>query len=150
MVRLRTPKSYVKSRQSESNKRSQISVTFFGEATGPGQNKCRCSYLPELGTIGEKQIAALVGVAPLNRDSGTYSGRRTTWGGRSRVRSALYMSALVASRYNPVIKAFYDRLVESGKPGKVALTACMRKLLVILNAICKHGEYWRGQEAPAQ
>ena len=117
---------------------------------GPQLAATMLAYLPELGTIGEKQIAALVGVAPLNRDSGTYSGRRTTWGGRSRVRSALYMSALVASRYNPVIKAFYDRLVESGKPGKVALTACMRKLLVILNAICKHGEYWRGQEAPAQ
>ena len=105
------------------------------------------AYLPELGTVDEKQIAALVGVAPLNRDSGKFSGRRTTWGGRSRVRSALYMAALSASRHNPVIKAFYDRLVESGKPKKVALTACMRKLLVILNAICMHGEYWREESA---
>ena len=114
---------------------------------GPQLAATAIAYLPELGTVDEKQIAALVGVAPLNRDSGAYSGRRTTWGGRSRVRSALYMSALSASRHNPVIKAFYDRLVESGKPKKVALTACMRKLLVILNAMLRNGEYWREESA---
>ncbi len=104
------------------------------------------AYLPELGALNEKQIAALVGVAPLNRDSGRFSGRRSIWGGRARVRPVLYMSALAASRHNPVIKAFYERLVNAGKPKKVALTASMRKLLVTLNAMVKNGEYWRDTE----
>lgn len=91
------------------------------------------AYLPELGALDRRQIAALVGVAPFNRDSGTMRGRRTIWGGRARVRAALYMGALVATRHNPVIKDFYLRLLAAGKPKKVALTACMRKLLVILN-----------------
>ncbi len=87
---------------------------------------------------------ALVGVAPFNRDSGTLRGKRTTvWGGRARVRTALYMGALVASRYNPVIKDFYQRLLAAGKPKKLALTACMRKLLLILNSMLKHGSSWR-------
>lgn len=108
------------------------------------------AYLPELGRIGNKQVCALVGVAPLNRDSGRYSGRRFVWGGRGRVRAALYMSALSASRHNPRIRAFYERLLESGKPKKVALVACMRKLLTILNAMLRHGEYWRAEEPPVR
>ena len=100
--------------------------------------------LPELGTLDRKSIAALVGVAPLNRDSGTFRGRRSVWGGRAQVRAVLYMGALRAAFCNPVIGAFYRRLVAAGKPKKVALTACMRKLLVILNAMVRSGEYWRG------
>jgi transposase len=99
--------------------------------------------LPELGKLNRRQIAALVGVAPLNQDSGLYRGRRRVWGGRASVRSALYMAALVAARFNPVIKAFYDRLVAAGKPKKVALTACMRKILTILNAMVKHRTHWQ-------
>ena len=91
------------------------------------------AYLPELGTLDRRQVAALVGVAPFNLDSGTLRGKRTVWGGRARVRAALYMSALVASRFNPVIRDFYQRLLAAGKPKKLALTACMRKLLVIPN-----------------
>ena len=90
-----------------------------------------------------KQIAALVGVAPLNRDSGTLRGRRTTWGGRAVVRAALYMSTLVATKHNPVIKVFYQRLRGAGKMPKVALVACMHKLVTILNAIVKHRTPWR-------
>lgn len=101
------------------------------------------AYLPELGTLDRRQIAALVGVAPFNRDSGTLRGKRTVWGGRSRVRAVLYMGALVASRYNPVIRAFYRRLLAAGKPKKLALTACMRKLLLILNSMLKHRSPWR-------
>ena len=97
------------------------------------------AYLPELGTLNRKQIAALVGVAPINRDSGTMRGRRAVWGGRARVRTVLYMGALVASRYNPVIREFYQRLLAAGKSRKVALTACMRKLLAILNGMVKSG-----------
>ena len=98
--------------------------------------------LPELGKLDRKQIAALVGVAPYNRDSGPHRGKRTVWGGRSRVRAALYMGALVASRWNPVIRDFYQRLLATGKPKKVALTACMRKLLTILNSMMRTGERW--------
>ncbi len=101
------------------------------------------AYLPELGALDRRQVAALVGVAPFNRDSGTLRGKRTVWGGRARVRSALYMGALVASRYNPVIRDFYQRLLAAGKPKKLALTACMRKLLVILNSMLKHRSPWR-------
>ena len=81
-------------------------------------------------------------VAPFNRDSGTLRGKRTVWGGRARVRTALYMGAMVASRFNPVIRDFYQRLLSAGKPKKLALTACMRKLLVILNSMLKHGSSW--------
>ena len=101
--------------------------------------------LPELGTLGRKEIACLVGVAPINRDSGTYRGKRMVYGGRARVRSALYMATLVATQHNPVIRAFYHRLVEAGKAKKVALTACMRKLLTILNAMIKHNTPWAYQ-----
>lgn len=90
--------------------------------------------LPELGSLNRKQIAALAGIAPMNRDSGKWRGRRTIIGGRSRVRTAMYMGALSATRYNEAIQPFYERLREAGKPKKLALTACMRKLLTILNA----------------
>jgi transposase len=99
--------------------------------------------LPELGTLDRKQIAALVGVAPFNRDSGQMRGRRTTWGGRAKVRASLYMAALVASRYNPVLKAFYQRLIAAGKAKKLALTAVMRKLLTIVNAMLRDKRQWQ-------
>ena len=98
--------------------------------------------VPELGTLSRREISALIGVAPVNRDSGTMRGRRTVFGGRASVRTALYMSALVGTRHNPVIKEFYTRLVAAGKPKKVALTACIRKLLTILNAMLKNNEAW--------
>jgi transposase len=98
--------------------------------------------LPEAGTLNRKEIAALTGVAPLNRDSGKHKGKRIIWGGRAKVRSVLYMCALTAVRCNPILKAFYNRLIRAGKKPKVALTACMRKLLVILNAMLKNGTCW--------
>ena len=104
--------------------------------------------LPELGTLNRRQIATLVGVAPYNRDSGTLRGKRAVWGGRSRVRAVLYMGALVASRHNPAIRDFYQRLLAAGKPKKVALVASMRKLLVILNGMLKHGSPWCDMTQP--
>ena len=102
--------------------------------------------LPELGTLTRQQIAALVGVAPLNCDSGPLRGRRTIWGGRAHVRTVLYMGTLVATRFNPQIKAFYQRLLAAGKIKKVALTACMHKLLTMRNAMLKHRTSWQAQE----
>jgi len=93
--------------------------------------------LPELGTLNRKEVAALVGVAPFNRDSGKFRGKRAIWGGRKDVRDVLYMATLSAVRFNPVIKKFYDRLTDAGKAHKIAMTACMRKLLIILNAMVK-------------
>jgi transposase len=110
---------------------------------GPVMSVTLLANLPELGRLSSKQIAALVGVAPLNRDSGTLRGRRTVWGGRAPIRAALYMATLVATRHNSVIRAFYQRLCASGKAKKLALTACMRKLLVILNAMMKHRTAWQ-------
>ena len=106
------------------------------------------AHLPELGTLNRRQIAALVGVAPYNRDSGALRGKRAVWGGRSRVRAVLYMGALVASRHNPAIRDFYQRLLAAGKPKKVALVASMRKLLVILNGMLKHGSPWCDMTQP--
>jgi transposase len=99
--------------------------------------------LPELGTLNRKRVSALVGVAPFNRDSGKFRGKRSVWGGRAPVRSALYMGTLCAVRHNPVIKDFYNRLRDAGKPAKVALVACMRKLLTILNSMIKHQRVWQ-------
>jgi len=98
--------------------------------------------LPELGILNRRKIAALVGVAPLNRDSGTLRGKRTVWGGRAKLRAVLYMAALVGVRRNPVIAAFYQRLLNAGKAKKVALVACMRKLLTILNAMIRSKTFW--------
>jgi len=114
---------------------------------GPTVAATLLAELPELGTLDRRQAAALVGVAPLNRDSGTLRGRRTVWGGRATVRAALYMAALVATRFNPVIRPFYQRLLAAGKPKKVALTACMHKLLTILNAMLKHRSPWQANHA---
>ncbi len=115
---------------------------------GEGLATCLIARLPELGLLDRQRIAALVGVAPLNRDSGHYHGKRTVWGGRSPVRAALYMAALCATRCNPVIRRFYLRLLESGKTKKTALTACMRKLLTILNAMVKNGQAWNPNLLP--
>jgi transposase len=109
---------------------------------GPVISRTLLAELPELGELNRKQIAALVGVAPLNWDSGMMRGRRAIWGGRATVRAALYMAALVASRCNPKIREFHRRLRAGGKASKVALVACMRKLLTILNAMIKHRTRW--------
>ena len=110
---------------------------------GPALTFSLLADLPELGTLSRKQIAALVGVAPMNRDSGRWRGKRIIWGGRANVRAALYMPTVVAVRWNPLLREFYQRLVAAGNPKKVALVACMRKLLVILNAMLKHRTPWR-------
>jgi len=115
---------------------------------GPVTSRTLIGSLPELGSLNRKQIAALVGVAPLARDSGTLKGKRLVWGGRAPVRAALYMAALVASRRNPALRAFYARLVAAGKPKKLALTACMRKLLTILNAMVKTNSVWQRIDHP--
>jgi transposase len=110
---------------------------------GPLTSATLLGCLPELGRLNRKQIAALVGVAPFNRDSGQLRGRRTVWGGRAQVRAMLYMSTVSAVRCNEVIQIFYQRLRAAGKPNKVALVACMRKLLTILNAMMKHQTAWQ-------
>ena len=112
---------------------------------GPQLSAALLADLPELGALGRRQIAALAGVAPMNRDSGAMRGRRSVSGGRGRVRAVLYMGALVASRHNPVIRSFYQRLLAAGKTKKLALTACMRKLLTILNSMVKNGHRWNPQ-----
>jgi transposase len=116
---------------------------------GPTVAATLLANLPELGRLDRRQIAALVGVAPLNRDSGKYRGQRTIWGGRAQVRAPLYMAVLVAMRWNPIIKTFYRRLLAAGKKKKVALTACMRKLLTILNAMLKNKTAWQQKSATA-
>ena len=113
---------------------------------GPVLSRTMVAQVPELGTLSHKQIAALIGVAPFNRDSGTLRGRRTVYGGRAEVRAVLYMGALVATKHNPVIKAFYVRLCAAGKAKKVALTACMHKLLTIMNAMVRDRAPWQPQE----
>jgi transposase len=113
------------------------------KGVGVGTQAALMASLPELGNLSAKEIGKLAGVAPLNRDSGKMRGRRTTWGGRGNVRSALYMACLSAVKYDPVIKAFYARLCAAGKPPKVALVACMHKLLTIMNAILKSGKPWQ-------
>jgi len=114
--------------------------TFKG--IGPVNACTLLARLPELGHLDRKKIAALAGLAPMNRDSGKYRGRRTIFGGRADVRAALYMAALCAIRHNPVIKAFYERLIHAGKLRKVALTACMHKILIILNAMVRTNTPW--------
>jgi transposase len=114
------------------------------EVPGVGPNLARTliAELPELGQLTHKEIAALAGVAPFPRDSGRMRGKRMVWGGRASVRTALFMSVWSASRWNPVIRVFYQRLRANGKPPKVALVACMRKLLTILNAMLRDGQEW--------
>lgn len=115
---------------------------------GPVTAATLLADLPELGTLNRQKIAALAGLAPFNKDSGSKHGKRRIFGGRSAVRRTLYMAALSCTRFNPVIKRFYDSLIERGKEKKVALTACMRKLLVILNAMVREQEAWRHIPAP--
>jgi transposase len=123
--------------------RAQDDLLRSVPGVGPVISRTLLGELPELGHLTRKQIAALVGVAPLARDSGTLRGKRRVWGGRAPGRAVLYMGALVATRWNPVIRRFYQRLRAAGKPPKVALVACMRKLLIILNAMVRTGTYWR-------
>ena len=112
------------------------------KGVGPVTILTLTAALPELGHLGRRQIAKLVGVAPLADDSGRRQGRRRTWGGRSEVRAVVYMAAIVAMRHNPVIRGFYERLLGAGKPKKVAIVACMRKLLTILNAMLRDQTMW--------
>lgn len=114
---------------------------------GPVVTATLLGCMPELGRLGRRQLAALAGVAPFNRDSGQWQGRRGVWGGRAAVRSVLYMGALSAARCNPAIAAMYTRMRAAGKPAKVALTACMRKLLTILNAIVRDGAPWNAGQS---
>jgi transposase len=114
---------------------------------GPVLSRTLVAEVPELGLLNRKQIAALIGVAPFNYDSGTLRGKRVVWGGRAHVRAVLYMSTLSAVRHNPILKAFYERLRAAGKAAKVALTASMRKLLTILNAMVKHRTHWQVKPA---
>lgn len=123
--------------------RERDRVLQSAPGVGPVVSTTLLAELPELGTLSHKQIASLVGVAPFNRDSGRLRGKRSVWGGRSVVRGAIYMAALVATRHNPAIAEFYRRLTGAGKPKKVALTACMHKLLTILNAMLKHNQPWQ-------
>ena len=123
--------------------RAKDEILQSAKGVGPVLSVTLISQLPELGTLQGKKIAALVGVAPLNRDSGKFRGRRTIWGGRAEVRSVLLMATRIAIRFNPVIQAFYERLEKAGKVRKVAETACMRKLLMILNAMLKNNTCWQ-------
>ena len=129
----------------ESDDQLQCQATLMQSVPGVGAVTAASllAELPELGQLNRQQIAALVGLAPLNRDSGKFQGRRSIWGGRAAVRKALYMAALTARRCNPVIQAFAERLEAAGKPFKVVLTACMRKLLVILNTIVRNHSNWK-------
>ena len=122
--------------------REKDNILRSAPGVGPVLSMTLLSNLPELGTLNRKEIAALVGVAPLNRDSGLFRGKRMIWGGRAAIRSVLYMSATCAMRFNPAIKKFYERLRLAGKLHKVAITACMRKLLVILNTMIKNRTQW--------
>ena len=123
--------------------RTKQTLLLSVKGVGPAVSSSLIAHLPELGSLTHKQIAALVGVAPINRDSGKTHGKRPTRAGRSSIRSVLYMAALVASRHNPAIRAFYQRLRTAGKPPKVALTACLHKLLTVLNAIVRDNLPWR-------
>ena len=126
------------------SRRQEILSSIKG--VGDVTSRSLIAHLPELGELNRKEIAALVGLAPFNRDSGKVRGIRQIWGGRSQVRSKLYMATLVASKHNPVIRQFYQKLVAAGKAKKVALTACMRKLLVIINTMVKNDELWKCTE----
>lgn len=125
----------------ELNEKRKIMESVAG--VGPVTAAALLSELPELGHLDKRQISALAGLAPYARESGLRKGKRSIWGGRSSARQALYMPALTASKYNPAIKAFYERLIAAGKPKKSAITACMHKLLIILNTLLKKKELWQ-------
>lgn len=122
--------------------RAKEDLLRSAKGVGPTLSRTLLADLPELGTLNRKQIAKLVGVAPLACDSGKYHGRRRIWGGRRAIRSVLYMATLSAIRSNPPIRTYYQRLLDSGKPRKVAVVACMRKLLITLNAMVRTGQRW--------
>lgn len=126
--------------------RHKVELLKSVPGVGPVVSLVLLSELPELGRLNRKQIASLAGLAPFNRDSGQFRGKRSVYGGRSHVRAKLYMSALVAIRHNPTLKAMYDRLCAAGKPFKVAQVAVMRKLLTILNALLREDRPWRGAD----
>jgi transposase len=128
--------------QSEAWSRNEVLLRSV-PGVGPVLARTLLAELPELGILPHRRLSALVGVAPFNRDSGTLRGERAVWGGRANVRACLYMGALAATRSNPAIRAFYQRLLAAGKPKKVALVACMRKLLVVLNALMRDRASWR-------
>lgn len=128
--------------------RAQDDLLQSVPGVGPVLSRTLIADLPELGQLSRKEIAKLVGVAPLASDSGKRKGKRCVWGGRAPVRAVLYMAAVVAKRFNPVIREFYERLLAKGKPKKVALTACMRKLLIILNSMVRQGTHWDPGYAP--
>jgi len=136
-----------KSIRTDTENARKIEILESVKGLGPVAVSTLVAELPELGTLNRGQIAKLVGVAPLNNDSGQKSGQRRTFGGRSYVRRVLYMATLVATRFNPKIKAFYQRLLSEGKAKKVALTAAMRKLLTILNTLVKNDELWNEEKA---
>ncbi len=129
--------------QSQDQWQAQLKLVQSVPGIGPVIATTLIASLPELGQLSDKRLSALVGVAPLNRESGSYRGKRRIWGGRADVRAVLYMGALVGVRHNPVLKAFYERLLAKGKAKKVALTACMHKLLRMLNAIVRDQKPWK-------
>ena len=126
--------------------KDELLQSFKG--VGPGTSRTLVIALPELGQLDRRAIAALVGLAPFNFDSGIMRGRRSIYGGRSHVRTMLYMAATTAIRSNPVIRAFYERLKSRGKPHKVAIVACMRKMLTILNAMVRQSTPWTPEINP--
>ena len=128
--------------QAEPTRRARAAWLRSIPGIGPVAVATRLAEVPELGACSRQQIAALVGVAPFNRDRGAWRGRRSCWGGRAQVRTALYMAALTAARRNPHLQVFYQRLIAAGKPAKVALVACLRKLLVLCNALCRDRTMW--------
>ncbi|MBE9141588.1 IS110 family transposase [Nodosilinea sp. LEGE 07088] len=136
--------------QQQSQWRDDKALLTSVKGIGPVISTLLLAELPELGHLTGKQIAALAGLAPFNRDSGRYRGQRTTWGGRATVRSALYMAVLVAVRHNPPIRTYYEHLLSRGKAKKVALIACARKLLTCLNAMLKHRTSWQDESVTAR
>jgi transposase len=126
--------------------RTTDQILQSASGVGPATSAMLISCVPELGQLNRKKIACLIGVAPLNRDSGRFKGRRMIWGGRAQVRAVLYMSTLSAIRFNPIIRQFYQRLRGAGKCFKVTMVACMRKLLIILNAMVRNQTKWRNCE----
>lgn len=136
--------------QSSSIWQAKDELLQSAKGVGPVLSATLIANLPELGTLDRKEIAALVGIAPLNRDSGTLRGKRTCWGGRADVRAVLYVATISATRSNPAIREFYQRLLSAGKLKKVALVACAHKLLLVLNAMVKHQTRWDAAFTAAQ
>jgi transposase len=128
--------------QSDDEWKQKLEIVQSAPGIGPNTSATLIADVPELGQLNRQKISALVGLAPFNCDSGEFRGRRAIRGGRASVRRSLYMAALSARRFNPVIKAFADRLAALGKKPKVIITACMRKLLVILNTMVKNKTHW--------